>query len=91
MNTALTMNPTPIVSTFTVSFKIAARTKNVTKAAQIKSTRSMGGILSVIPAMTARNVGISAACRRTIPSHPIDSAVLGRSLCSRKCLMLFFT
>ena len=61
MNTALTMNPTPIVRTFTVSFRIAALTKNVTKAAQIKSTKSMGGILSDTPAMTARKVGIRAA------------------------------
>lgn len=84
MNTALTINPAPIVKTLTVSFKIAARTKKVTKAAQMKRTRSTGGILSVTPAMTARNVGMSAACKRTMPTHPIDSAVLGFSLCSKK-------
>ena len=81
MNTALTINPTPIVRITTVSFNIAARTKNVINAAHINSTRSIGGILSVIPAMTAKNVGINEASNNTSPSQPIDSAVLGLSLC----------
>ena len=85
------MNPAPIVRTFTMSFKMAALTKKVTIAAQINNTRSIGGILSVTPAITARKVGISAECRRTIPNQPMDSAVLGRSLCSRKCLIEFLT
>jgi hypothetical protein len=87
MNTAFTMNPAPMVRTLTVSLRMAARTKKVTIAAQMNRTRSTGGILSVTPAMTARNVGINAACRRTNPIHPIDSAVLGTSLLSRKYLM----
>jgi hypothetical protein len=44
-----------------MSFNIAARKKKVTIAAQINNTKSMGGILSVTPAITARNVGIRAA------------------------------
>ena len=91
INTALTINPTPTVSTTTVSFKIAALIKNITKAPHINNTRSIAGILSVIPAMIARNVGIKDTNNNIKPTHPIDSAVLGRSLCSRKCLIEFFT
>ena len=76
-----------MVRTFTVSLRIAARTKKVIIAAHMNRTRSTGGILSVTPAMTARNVGINAACRSTRPIHPIDSAVLGTSLFSRKYLI----
>lgn len=87
MNTALTIKPIPIVSTTTVSLRIAARTKNVMSAAHINSTRSIGGILSVTPAMTARNVGITAPRSRTSPTQPIDSAVLGFSLLLKKSLI----
>lgn len=60
MNTEFTINPTPIVRTFTVSLRIAARRKNVIIAAQMNRTRSTGGSLSVTPAITARKVGINA-------------------------------
>jgi hypothetical protein len=49
-----TINPTPMVRIFTVSFRIAARMKNVIIAAQMNKTRSSGGILSDNPDMTAR-------------------------------------
>ena len=90
MNTALTIKPMPIVSTTTVSLRIAARTKKVTSAAHINRTRSIGGILSVTPAMTARNVGITAARSKTSPTQPIDSAVLGFSLLLKKSLIYSF-
>ena len=90
MKTAFTMNPTPIVRITTVSLRIAARRKKVTRAAHMKSTRSIGGILSVTPAITARKVGIREANSRTKPIHPIDSAVLGLSLCSKKFLRYSF-
>jgi hypothetical protein len=80
MNTALTIKPIPTVRITTVSFSIAARIKNVISAAHINKTRSIGGILSVIPAMTAINVGINDTRRKTSPIQPIDSAVLGLSL-----------
>ncbi len=84
MNTALIMKPIPIVNVITVSFRIAALIKNVIKAAHINKTRSIGGILSVMPAITARKVGISDDMMKTNPSQPIDSAVLGFSLLFRK-------
>ena len=90
MNTALTIKPIPIVSTTTVSLRIAARTKNVMSDAHINNTRSIGGILSVTPAMTARNVGITAPRSRTSPTQPIDSAVLGFSLLLKKSLIYSF-
>lgn len=90
MNTALTIKPMPIVNTTTVSLRIAARTKKVTSAAHINRTRSIGGILSVTPAMTARNVGITAARSKTSPTQPIDSAVLGFSLLLKKSLIYSF-
>lgn len=90
MNTAFTIKPIPIVSTTTVSLRIAARTKNVMSDAHINRTRSIGGILSVTPAMTARNVGITAARSKTSPTQPIDSAVLGFSLLLKKSLIYSF-
>jgi len=87
MNTELTMNPIPTVNTTTVSFKIAALMKKVTSAPHMNRTKSIAGILSVMPAMIARNVGIRETNKSTKPIHPIDSAVLGRSLCSRKYLI----
>ena len=90
MNTALTMNPIPTVSTTTVSLRIAARIKKVTRAPHMNRTKSIAGILSVIPAMIARNVGTNETNKSARPIHPIDSAVLGRSLCSRKCLIELF-
>jgi len=90
MNTALTINPIPTVSTTTVSLRIAARIKKVTRAPHMNRTKSIAGILSVIPAMIARNVGTNETNKSTRPIHPIDSAVLGRSLCSRKCLIELF-
>jgi len=90
MNTALTIKPIPIVSTTTVSLRIAARTKNVMSDAHINNTRSIGGILSVTPAMTARNVGITAPRSKTSPTQPIDSAVLGFSLLLKKSLIYSF-
>lgn len=90
MNTAFAIKPIPIVNTTTVSLRIAARTKKVTSAAHINSTRSIGGILSVTPAMTARNVGITDARSKTSPTQPIDSAVLGFSLLLKKSLIYSF-
>jgi hypothetical protein len=52
----------------------------VMRAAHINKTRSIAGILSVIPAMTAIKVGINETRRKTSPTQPIDSAVLGLSL-----------
>ena len=90
MNTEFTMKPTPIVRTITVSLRIAALIKNVTNAAHINKTRSIGGSLSVTPAMTARKVGINDARSNTSPSQPTDSAVLGLSLLLRKSLRYSF-
>lgn len=87
MKTALTIKPIPIVRITIVSLSIAARIKKVISAAHINSTRSIAGILSVIPDITARNVGIKEESRKISPIQPIDSAVLGLSLCCRK----FFT
>ena len=69
-----------------MSLRIAARIKKVTNAAHINKTRSIGGSLSVTPAITAKKVGINEASSRTNPIQPIDSAVLGFSLLFRKSL-----
>ena len=87
--TEFTINPAPMVRMLTVSLRIAARMKKVIIAPQMNRTRSTGGILSDNPDMMARYVGINAECSRTIPIHPIDSAVLGLSFLSMKCPIHF--
>lgn len=87
MKTAFTIKPIPIVRITIVSLSIAARIKKVIRAAHMNKTRSIAGILSVMPDITARKVGIKDERRKMRPIHPIDSAVLGLNLCCRKCLI----
>ena len=68
------MKPNPIVTTLSMSFCTAALTNNRVKPLHTKSTRSTAGILSVSPLITAKRLGMVAACNTITASQPNVSA-----------------